>query len=308
VTGALFLALLLARGALEFELQGQIEPGHGAAVAVHGATTPFATSVLADQRGRFRVRGLAAGDYTVAVFLPGRGQVIETVGVGPGTADSKRRVRVVVKIDDARIARDARHGTVSARELAIPSAARRAYDDAQKMLARRDVPGAVKHLERAVELAPRFSAAWNNLGTIAYQSGQLPRAEQCFRSALEADPDAYDPLVNLGGALVTERKLDEALTYNIYAVLARPNDALANSQLGLTYFHLARLDLAEKYLQIAVRLDPAHFSYPQLVLAEIHLRRGERHKAADDMRDFLRLHPDWPAAERMRQAIRSLSN
>lgn len=241
MTGPLCLALLLARGALQFELQGQIEPEHRAAVAVHGAITPFATSVLTDQRGRFRVRGLAAGDYTVAVFLPGRGQVVETVAVGPGTADSKRRVHVVVKIDDARLARDARQGTVSARELAIPAAARRAYDNAQKLLERRDVPGAIKHLERAVELAPRFSEAWNNLGTIAYQGGQLPRAEQCFRTALEADRDAYEPLVNLGGVLVTGRKLDEALTYNIYAVLARPNDALANSQLGLTYFYLGRL-------------------------------------------------------------------
>jgi Tfp pilus assembly protein PilF len=164
----------------------------------------------------------------------------------------------------------------------------------------------LQRVERAVELAPAYTEAWNHLGTIAYQSRRFPQAEEHFRRALETDPGSYSPLVNLGGVLLTELKLEEALKYNIFAVLARPTDALANSQLGLTYFHLNRFDLAEKYLQTAVKLDPAHFSLPQLTLAEIHLRRGEREKAADDLEDFLARHPDWHAAAKMKEAIRSL--
>jgi Tfp pilus assembly protein PilF len=306
VTAALWACLLLAQGAALFELEGQIEPADRASVAVHGAITPFATSTMSDSRGRFRVKGLAAGDYTVAVFLPGRGEVRETVAVGPGTADDKRRVRATFRVEEHRIARDPRDGTVSSRQLSIPVAAWREFAQAQKALEKRDVPAAVKRLERAVEIAPRFSEAWNTLGTIAYQSRDLRRAEECFRTALEADPKAWEPLVNLGGALLSALKLDEALTCNIHAVLARPNDALANSQLGMTYFELGRPDLAEKYLTTAVRLDPAHFSHPQLVLAEIHLRRGERERAAEVLEDFLRRHPDWHAAEKMREAIRKL--
>jgi tetratricopeptide (TPR) repeat protein len=86
----------------------------------------------------------------------------------------------------------------------------------------------------------------------------------------------------------------------------RPNDALANSQLGLTYFMVNNFDLAVKYLEIARRLDPAHFSRPQLVLAEIHLRRGENAAAADAMEDFLRYHPDYPTAAKMREVIGKL--
>jgi regulator of sirC expression with transglutaminase-like and TPR domain len=41
-------------------------------------------------------------------------------------------------------------------------------------------------------------------------------------------------------------------------------------------------------------------------MAEIHLRRGEREKAADDLEDFLRRHPDWHAAAKMKEAIGSL--
>jgi Tfp pilus assembly protein PilF len=63
------------------------------------------------------------------------------------------------------------------------------------------------------------------------------------------------------------------------------------------------LDLAEKSFRRAAELDPAHFSHPQLFLAEIHLRRGDTRAAAADLEDFLRHHPDWPQAAKMRAQI-----
>ena len=161
-----------------------------------------------------------------------------------------------------------RRARVSVRELSIPNEAWREYEEAQKALGRRDVPAAIAHLKRAVELAPDFSAAWNHLGTIAYQSGQYVEAEADFRKGLEAEPDAYAPLVNLGGVLINLAKWDEALEYNLRAVLKSPHDALANSQLGMSYFYSGQLDLAEKYLTAAKQLDPAHFSHPQMLLAD----------------------------------------
>ncbi len=154
-----------------------------------------------------------------------------------------------------------------------------------------------------MQLAPQFSGAWNYLGTIAYQGHDYPRAESCFRKALAADPKAFEPLVNLGGVLVNLQKLDEALSYNRHAVLARPGDALANSQLGMNYFYLGKLDLSQKYLTVAAKLDPSHFSHPQLLLAEIYYRRQERSAAADELAEFLRYHPDWPEAARIHERI-----
>jgi tetratricopeptide (TPR) repeat protein len=158
-------------------------------------------------------------------------------------------------------------------------------------------------LERAVAIAPQFANAWNNLGTIAYQTQKYSRAEECFREALEQDPDSYEPLVNLGGVLINLHKLDEAWSYNVNAVLARPNDALANAQLGMTYFESGAPELAEKYFRKALEIDPAHFSHPQLFLAEIHLRRRDTRAAAADLESFLKYHPDWPHAATMREKI-----
>ena len=291
-----------------FELHGCLVPASKAAISLFGATTPFHAEGLADSRGCFRFRALAPGQYTVAVFVPGRGETRHTVDIGSRTADAKGRVSATIQLEDSLVAQEALQvrATVSARNLSIPDSARREYLEAQKKLSRRDVANAIAHLERAVAMAPEFSEAWNNLGTIAYQSHQYPSAEGHFRKALEQEPGSFEPLVNLGGVLLTEGKLQEALQYNLSAVRSRPRDALANSQLGMTYFAAGNLDLGEKYLEIAKRIDSGHFSYPQLTLAQIHLLRHERAAAAEEFRDFLRRHPDARDAGRVEELLQKL--
>jgi Tfp pilus assembly protein PilF len=71
----------------------------------------------------------------------------------------------------------------------------------------------------------------------------------------------------------------------------------------MTYFEVGNHTAAEKYLRKAVEIDPAHFSHPQLLLAEIHLRRGNPDAAADVLEDFLKRHPDWPHATALREKI-----
>jgi tetratricopeptide (TPR) repeat protein len=298
-----------SRRSSRYELAGRIRPEARAAVSLYGAAAPFASFTRSDGKGRFHFRRLPAGSYTLAIYIAGQGEARRTVDVGPSAADGKGRVTITLDLTDPGLfAAEAvrRRKLVSARELTIPDRARREYSEAQKKLSHRDVPGAVQHLKRAVEIAPQFAAAWNNLGTIAYQSGDYKLAESNFRRALDQDPAAFEPLVNLGGALLSLNKLREALECNLRAVEIRPNDALANSQLGITYFQLGDLDRAMQYLTIAKRIDPGHFSHPQLVLAQIHLRRREPRAAADEFQDFLEQHPDWPEAARMREAIAKL--
>ena len=203
-----------------YELRGRLVPATGASVWLNGATSPFEDNTLAGQDGRFRFQQLLAGTYTLGAFVPGRGEIRQTIEVGPSLADSKGRIDLTVELRDVLFeSRDGRGRGVliSARDLAIPEQARRELAEARKKLAQRsgrkvpDIEAAVAHLERAVEIAPRFAGAWNYLGTIAYQTRDYPRAETCFRTALAADPDAFEPLVNLGGVLVNLRKLDEAL-------------------------------------------------------------------------------------------------
>ncbi|MEX2260309.1 MAG: tetratricopeptide repeat protein [Bryobacteraceae bacterium] len=293
---------LLFLAASLFEIRGQVFPEARAAVSLHGATTPFSDSTLSDGRGRFRFRKLSAGSYTLVVYVPGSGEGRQTVAVGPGTADKRGRVEASIRVSSEVHGR----GTVSVRQLAVADRARGEYENARKKLSRRDVTGAVEHLERAVEISPQFAEAWNYLGTIAYQSGDYARAEGLFRKALDQDAEAFEPLVNLGGALLSQGKFEEAMRYNQYASLARPNDALANSQLGMNHFYLGRLGPGQKHLEIAKKIDPAHFSHPQLILAEIHLKRKDTRAAIAEMEHFLKHHPDAPNAAKVREEMERL--
>jgi Tfp pilus assembly protein PilF len=302
-------ALAVAAADKGFEISGRIDPPRARVMVIlDGAKSPFTSSTLTDSGGRFRFRDVAAGPYILRFFVPGLDEVTQSVDVGPSLADASRRISLTIPFAGTVSSREAREAPhkVDLRVLRIPDSARRAYREAQVLLGKNDVEGAIKRLERAVEIEPGFAEAWNNLGTIAYHARRFSDAERYFRQALEQVPGAYPPAVNLGGVLLNLGRYLEALGYNRYAVQEQPGDTLANSQLGMNYLFLDRLDLALKYLKEAKRLDPGHFTYPQLHLADIYLRLNDRQAALRELEEFLKLHPDAPEAERVRGEVSRL--
>ena len=301
-------AALLAAGSgaaitnTRFEVRGQILPHRVASVSLHAVASPFAVSALAGPDGRFRFKDLPPGAYMLSVATRLGAAVRKTVEVGPLNADRNGRIPISINMDSEALLRDGA-ATLSASAWQVPEGAQREYEQALRKVAKRDFDGALASLHHAVDIAPRFTAAWNQLGTMAYQSQQYPQAESCFRRGLEADPNAFEPLVNLGGVLLNLGNFEEALKYNSEAVRHRPEDALAQSQLGMSYALLNRLEAAEEHLLLAIRIDAHHFSRPQLTLADVYLRKNQPGRAADQLETFLREHPDWPAAAKMRGQI-----
>jgi len=289
-----------------FDLAGRLHPEERASVTLFGDAFPFTASTLSEEDGRFQFKKLRPGPYTVSIFTPDRGEARKTIEIGPSAADARGRIALDITFNDSDFAlADSlrRRHSVSTARLAIPARAQRDYEDAHRDLNRHDAEGATRRLQEAIALAPQFVDAWNELGTIAYQTQHYDHAEKYFRAALEHDPQAYEPLVNLGGVLVTVNRAEEAWKYNAMAVAARPNDALAHSQLGMNCFELGDLACGAKELEHARAIDPAHFSHPQLLLAEIYVRRGAKRAAADALEEFLQYHPDWPQRDQLRRKI-----
>jgi len=263
--------------------------------------SPFASRATADLKGKFKFKKLPPGTYVVMVAVPRSRPLRKTVEVGPSFADSKGRVATTIPYERKRV--PGRTYAVSTTQLAVPDGARLEFLKGQEYLEKRDVRRARAAFQNAVEMAPQFAGAWNSLGTIALQSAQYEEAENAFREALKQNPAYYGALVNLGGALLAHGKLEESLSVNQRAVRARPEDPLAQAQLGHGYFFLGRLEEAEKCLKEAEKIEPEHFSFPQLMLAEIYIRRQNFAAAARELEDFLRLHPDSKPAPEARKAI-----
>ena len=298
--------MVLHAAAGQLELDGQIEdvstPVH---VRLYGTDSPFTASTTSNKHGYFRFRGLQPGAYVVSAFIRRHGEARRTAVVTGSLADSKGIVRVTIPLPPpaSSVDRARRRSTVSIAELSIPESARQKYLESQKDLAKRDTEHAIAHLKEAVEIAPKYAEAWNGLGVIAYQTRDFAQAEQYFRKALEAGPGNWTPSLNLGGVLLNLGRPKEALDYNRFAARAHPNDALANSQLGIDYFQLGQFDNAEQYLSAAERLDPSHFSHPQLMLAEIYARRGDKPSTLRELRDFVSRFPDSPTAQEIRKRL-----
>jgi tetratricopeptide (TPR) repeat protein len=270
-------------------------------VFIHGSITPYTARTVADPDGTFKFKELRPGIYTLIVAVPRQGETQETIEVGPTLADSKGRVDVTIHVERKLPSEESR--SVAATQLSVPDRARREYEKAQDRLGQHDVPGAIQHLKTALDIAPQFAAAWNHLGTIAYQSGEYENAEKYFREALRHNSDSYAPLVNLGGALLSLKRAEEALRINLQAVKERPDDALAHSQLGQSYLRVGQIEPAERHLKQAKALDVRHFSFPQLVLAEIYARKEDYAGFVSELEEFLRYHPDSKLAPDVRQSL-----
>jgi tetratricopeptide (TPR) repeat protein len=270
-------------------------------VFLQGAITPFSRQTVAGRDGKFRFKNVPAGTYTLSVSVPRVGEFRRTVEVGPSVADAKGRVAVLMEYGETTPVD--RGGRVSAAELSVSDKALEEYGKAQQFLSRGDHARAAERLREAVDLSPQFATAWNLLGTIAYQTGRYKQAEEYFRESLKQDPEAYPPLVNLGGALLSLNRFQESLPVNQAAVKASPGDALAHSQLGKNYFYLGRLDEAETHLKRAKALDAGHFSYPQVFLIEIYARKNQLAASIAEMEEFLKLHPDSDWAPKIREVL-----
>lgn len=290
---------------LEGHIDGDVD-ARSLRVTLFSVERPYAESAEVDHHGDFHFHNLAPGNYTVAVVRAGLGEVRRTVVVSSAVAGNSGVVRATIPYSSAEAAANPTSGTVSVHQVSIPRHAAAKYADAQRCLAARDPEGAVRSLEEAVSIAPEFSAAWNALGVIAFQNGEDSRAQKFFKRSLEADPAAFEPLVNLGGALLKTGPAADALEFNQRAVRGRPQDALANAQLGMNYFKLGRFEDAEPYLLEAKRLDRAQFSQPQIFLAEIYARRGNRASAIRELEDVLEVRPDGPLSESIRRNLAHL--
>jgi Flp pilus assembly protein TadD len=267
-------------------------------VLLNAASAPLSIQTTAGPDGRFEFSRLNPGVYTVVAALPGIPIVRKTLDIGPGVADGARSVAIEV-----RLAASTRDHTVSVEELEVPRRARDEHAKSREHLGKQDVKGAIDCLKRALALAPHFSAAWNDLGTIALNRRDYTEAETCFRKALKDEPEAYPALVNLGNVLLSERKTQESLVVNQRAVKINPGDPMAEAQLGLSYLYAGDDSNAVAHLKKAKELDPSHFSYPQLHLMQIYERMGDSAAAQAEMQEFLRLHPHSRLAPQVRTRL-----
>jgi len=183
---------------------------------------------------------------------------------------------------------------VSMTSLAAPKDARRAYEKALAAVQKQKPAGAERDLQRAVEIYPKYAAAWYELGRIQEQKPDAAAARESYRKALAADPKFITPYIQLAGLAANAGNWLELAEITGRLIQLDPVDY------GVAYFYnaianlnLRRLDEAEKSARAGEKLDTAH-RYPKRVelLAVILERKGDYAGAAECLRKYLEWAPE----------------
>jgi tetratricopeptide (TPR) repeat protein len=162
---------------------------------------------------------------------------------------------------------------------------------------------ALRYYNKAIEMNPRFYAAYYNRGNAKINLGDYKGAVADYEEALRIKPDLSDGHYNLGNAFAREGKMAEAVAQLKEAVRLKPRSAEYHNNLGYVLALQGKEDEAINHFREAIRLKPdLADAHNNLGNALLHQRRLD--EAIDSYREALRLKPDYSIArENIKNAL-----
>jgi tetratricopeptide (TPR) repeat protein len=194
--------------------------------------------------------------------------------------------------------------TISATSAMAPKDAKKAYDKAKDQEKKGKLENAQKELEKAVEIYPKYAAAWYALGVIQQQN-DAAGARKSYAKALEADPKFVSPYLQLAALAAKEGNWKEVADDTDRLLKLNPVDfpqawlynALANYQ-------LQKFEAAEKSAREVLSKDPGHqFIKAEQILGLSLAMKLDYPGALEHLRAYLRFVPSGPDADQTRKNI-----
>ena len=119
-----------------------------------------------------------------------------------------------------------------------------------------EIESAIKAYSDAIELNPRYSAAYNNRGVVYFDIGEYNRAIKDFNMAIELNPNDFFAYNNRGNTYSNIGNIDNAIKDFNKAITLKPNYANAYNNRGNAYVKTRYLEKAIKDFNTAIKLDP----------------------------------------------------
>ena len=241
--------------------------------------------------------GSAGGACSLRVSLSGYHTVVVPVA-GGGT-----------QVDVGLIILRPREGvtgfTYSATTLFAPPKARKAFEKGFALAGKRKWKEARKELETAVGEFPKFSAAWCELGDVLNRLGLVAEARDAYRRSSQTDSKFLRPALHLAMLEAGQRNWKESAILTDQVIAQNPHDypeAFLYNAAAL--YNLGLRDQAEQAVLRAIELDTAHvFPKSYQLLAAIQAERGDRTRAIENLKLYLRYGPPAAEAENARRQI-----
>jgi Flp pilus assembly protein TadD len=259
-----------------------------------------------DEYGNFVFRGVPPGDFVVVIdreqdFEPfsQNVSVIQPRGMPPQTYYLSIRLELKGRAE-------AKPGVLKAEFANVPKPALVHYNNAVDQAKKKDYQGAIEQLKLAIKEYPSFMLAFNELGVQYLKLNQLENADEAFQSALKITPDAFAALINRGIANFMMKRYGEAVPILRKALKKNAQSAVGHYFLGQALANLGLFEQAEKELLASLELGKEEMKEAHRILAILYASRGAKTQAADELEAYLKLAPDAPDAEKLRDKMRQL--
>jgi tetratricopeptide (TPR) repeat protein len=259
-----------------------------------------------DEYGKFAFRGLINGEYTIIIdkekeFEPYR----QTVDIRQFRGSPPQMYNLNIRLNSKDEAKP-KPGVLNAGLANVPERAVAHFNTAAELAKKNDHQAAIEELKLAIKEYPTFTLALNELGVQYLKVNQAQDADETFQAVLKIDPDAFAALLNRGIANVMMARYGEAVPIFRKALKKNDQSAVGHYFLGQALANLGLFDDAEKDLLASLTLGKEEVKEAHRTLAIIYSTRGDKKQAADQLETYLKVAPNAPDAEKLREKIRQL--
>lgn len=266
------------------------------------------TTLYSDKNGEFHFDNLPAGSYFVQVFADESvyEPLTQSIRLKPGepaylVLSLKEKIAPTAKAAHAAVV------SIAEDQRGVPTAARKAFEQARKLIDKGDAESAIVELGKAIAIYPDYVAARNSLGVQYLKRRRLPEAAEQFEAVLEKNPKYFDARLNLGIVRYEQRRFGDAAEELNQAAALDSASAAAHLFWGITALEMNDLIVAERELVKALLFGGERYSNAHYYFAHVYLRTGRREEAARELTLFLKTAPRGEMAAQARALLQQLT-
>ena len=298
----------MPRTSIQPQLDGQVRyaeggrPAEFVLVRLEGFGAGVVNEATTDRNGKFRFAGLRAELYNVSVRIPGYREAKQQVDLRAQLTDYVQ-LQLVTEVNRSNSSTSSRDRVIDAN---IPNNAQVEFQKGSAaLLTAHNVDEGIAHLEKAIAIYPKYSAALLLLGTAYMDQQRWDKAEGALRQMLIIEPKATAAHLALGELYLDQKKYSESKEELFSAISLDPKSARGHLTLGRLYYEVEDLAKAGPQVGTALQIDPS-LAQGHLLAGDILLRAHQPNNALVEFEEYLRLDPNGPFAEEARQVAQKI--
>jgi len=137
---------------------------------------------------------------------------------------------------------------------------------------------AIKILNAAVKIDPKFVAAYNQMGFVFFEDDKKNESAEAFKNAIAIDSKNLTARLGLGKTLSMLTRNDLAVEQYLKAADLKPNDIDILFKIALEYWYHQNFEKSREYYKKVLEIDPEHIQ-THLNLISVYENLGKWKKA-----------------------------